>query len=259
MTTSTSTALIATQQASLAKAGKINSCCETYKTDVVRVKRFSDYTTLLAALVPKIEIAERDKNTSRDTTGFTEEKNQRLNVLIVKTDGLGAALRSGNDFKDSESDAQLQKMFKSKLKKISQEVAVDNMASFFIFLAKASPEILAEYAITKDELMEMQTECVAIRDLLKKKEMADKQKMDDQTHLVALFEELDKTMTNMINLSSRFIDIAPDFYAAFNKIVTFRTKAALLKLERAKAARLKNKKKPPTDSNSDKTEPKKPV
>ena len=257
--TTTATTLNAEQQAALAKAEKINSCCETYKTDVAKVQVFSDSAAILATVVPKINIAERVKNTSQDTKSITKEKKQRFDDLIIKADGLGTVLRSSDDFKDSESEAQLQKMFKGKLRTSSKDLSIDNMASFFALLIKADLKVLAKYAITIDELVEMQTECIAIRDLSKKKEMADSQKSDNQANLVDLFDELDTTMTSMINASSRFIGIAPKFYAAFNKIVTFKTKEMLQKLEKAKASRLKNKKKPLSDSDLDKKDDEKSV
>jgi hypothetical protein len=259
MTTSTSTTLNAAQQVSLAKAEKMNSCCETYKTDIVKVQRFSDAATILAAVVPKINIAERIKNTNQDTKSITEEKNQLLKALILKSDGLGVVLRSSDDFKDAESEAQLQKMFKTKLRKFSQELAVDTMMSFFTFLAKQDAKVLAKDAITFEEIAQMQTECASIRDFSKKKGAAVQQKIDNQASLVTLFEELDAAMTLMINLSSRFISIAPVFYAAFNKIVTFKTKEMLQKAEKIKASRLKNKKKSLSGNDSDKTETEKPT
>jgi hypothetical protein len=257
--TTTATTLNAEQQAALAKAEKMNSCCETYKTDVAKVQRFSDAAAISAAVVPKINIAERIKNTIQDTKSITEEKNQLLEALILKADGLGTVLRSSEDFKNAESEAQLQKMFKTKLRKSSQELAVDTMMSFFTFLAKQDAKVLAKDAITFEEITQMQAECASIRDFSKKKETADQQKMGNQANLVALFEELDAAMTLMINLSSRFISIAPVFYAAFNKIVTFKTKEMLQKQEKIKASRLKNKKKPPKSSDSDKKDPEKPA
>jgi hypothetical protein len=259
MTTSTSTTLNAEQQASLAKAEKMNSCCETYKTDVVKVQRFSDASTILAAVVPKINIAERIKNTSQDTKSITEEKNQLLEALILKSDGLGTVLRSSDDFKDAESEAHLQKMFKTKLRKSSQELAVDTMMSFFTFLAKQDAKVLAKDAITFEEIAQMQAESVSIRDFSKKKEAAEQQKSNDQANLLALFEELDAAMTVMVNLSSRFISIAPVFHAAFNKIVTFKTKEMLQKLEKAKASRLKSKAKLLKSSDSDEKDTEKPT
>jgi hypothetical protein len=249
--TTTATTLNAEQQASLAKAEKMNSCCETHKTDVAKVQRFSDAAAILAVVVPKINIAERIKNTSQDTKSITEEKNQLLEALILKADGLGTVLRSSDDFKDAESEAQLQKMFKTKLRKSSQELAVDSMMSFFSFLAKVDAKILAKDAITLEEITQMQAECISIRDFSKKKEAAEQQKSDNQANLVALFEELDAAMTTMVNLSSRFIVIAPTFYTAFNKIITFKSKEMLQKLEKAKVSRLKSKVKLLKSSNSD--------
>lgn len=258
MTTSAVT-LNAEQEASLAKAEKINSCCETYKTDVVKVQSFSNLSITLAATIPKINIAERIRTANRDTKAITEEKNQKLEALIIKADGLGTALRASDDFKDSESDAHLQKMYKGKLRQTSQDLAMDNMANFFTFLAKADAKILAKDAITSEEIAELQAEYAEIRNFSKRKETTGKQKSENQAALIALFDELNTTIDNMINLSSRFASTAPNFYAALNKIITFKSKAMLQKAEKAKVARLKNKKKPLADINLEEKDSETPV
>jgi hypothetical protein len=254
----TSSVLNIAQQASLAKAFKIKSCCETYKTDIVMVPHFDLLSTNLSVLIPKIEIAKQDKSLSRDMTGLIDEKNKKIEALVVKASGLAAALKtSESHFGDSESKIQFEKMLKSKLIGLSQALVIDTVDNFIIFLLKTNKVILEQYAVTTTELMDMKMECADARDFFKRKDAASKQKIEDNANLSTLFNELDALINNMTSVSSRFVQTSPKFYADYGKIVAFKAKAIVeANTKKNKKAREKHKSKLLLNNEIDKTDEK---
>jgi hypothetical protein len=243
----TSSVFNAPQQASFTKGTKINTCCQLYKNDIAKMPYFNELYIALGIVMPKIEVAERVKKANLDTTSITQEKNTRLDALIVKADGLGTLFSSVTDLSDSESETHLQKMVKSKLNSSPQDVALDSISKFTEYLLKVDAAILVKYAITIEELTGMQSECQDIRALLDRKKAVDDQKMSNQSNLDALIDELNTIINSMTAAISRFAETVPKFYADFNKITVVKAKAT----DDKAAKKAKNDKKEDKTSISD--------
>ena len=208
--------------------------CSQNTTETAKVPRFAELVTEMAQLVADIDAAMVAKQTSRDTTKVTEQKNQYVANLVVTLDELSRLAETIGIEKNNEIwRNNAEKGFRRSTKGISNETLVMVAREFIQFLKSIEEETLAHYGITAVEISEVEKDIQNIKDWRTKKEVAIGQKILDISSLATLLNQLDKIKSKMEIIGLRFAKLAPDFYSIYAKALVLNAKSGV------KTARIK--------------------
>lgn len=202
--------------------------CSQKTIETAKVPRFAELVTEMAQLVADIDAAMVAKQTSRDTSKVTEQKNNYVANLVVALDELSRIAETIGTEKNNEIWCNnANKAFRRTTKRVSDETLVMVAREFIQFLKSIDEETLTHYGITADEISEVEKNIQNIKDWRMKKEVAMDQKTLHTTSVATLLNKLDKTKSKMDIIGLRFAKLAPDFYSIYAKSLVINAKAGV--------------------------------